>query len=512
MKIYSVKKTRITLFWGALISFSFFVASLLFFIFLRDRNMHQAYLASCSLELITLAYSVALFITVFLDKAPVTEETRWLFIMAFLITVLLFCDIVSWIINDRAEYRFLNILMYDVAYILSTFLILAVWKLIRVALSLKGAGYRRIDRFILALFVLDTLIVLTNPFTGLLYRVKATGLEYSETEVIYILLDTVILLINLIVVLRSPKKGEEKIAAIVLAVSPLVGIVITELASGFECTYPLYFISVLFSFVCIYSGRTQELETKEKDLKFAASIQLSLIPDKPVTGQFGTFEVCGIASQAGEIGGDFFDYFMIDDDHLAFLVGDVCEEGVPAALCMMQTVSTLHDFITAGFRCGEVFSLANKRLSEHNRVGFFASCWLGILNTDTGLLECINAGHRPPLLLRADGSRTLLKTAVDAPLAAVPDTVYSEACSELNKGDMLILCTDGVYASFSKSRASDPSGLIAEKALEDSNGLEALCRDIIELADRNVPEGPEKEDMTVLAIRFNGVGAGEAEL
>lgn len=489
---------------GALISFSLFAVSIVLFVFMRDRNLSQASIASCSIELITLAYSVALFITVFFDNELVTEETRWLFIMMFLVTALLFCDIVSWVINDRAEYLLANVIMYDATYIMGTFLSLSVWKLIRVALSLKEKKYQFIDRFILALFIVNVLLVLTNPITGLIYRQVDGALEYSKSEAIYTVQDSLILLIDFIIVLRSPKRGEEKVAAIVLAVSPLVGILVTRLTNEFECMYPFYFISVLFSFVCIYSGRTQELETKEKDLKFAAAIQQGLIPHIPVTGKSAAYEICGSALEAGEIGGDFYDYFMMDDEHLAFLAGDVCGEGVPAALCMMQTISTAHDFITAGFRGREVFDLTNKRLCEHNKMGFFVSCWFAMLNIRTGSLQFSNAGHRPPLLLHPDGSWELLKTSPDAPLASLPETEYSEFHISLNKGDTIILCTDGVYTSFLKTGETDPSGIIVELAHENIDRFDFLCSSIINRADEKVPEGPEKEDMTVLAVRFNG--------
>lgn len=513
MTVYSAEKSEKTLFVGTVISVMLLAVSVFLFIAKREPDMPSSCLASCTVELVTMAYAVALLASVLFDHASITEETKWLVLMIFFLIVLLFCDCSSWIINYRQSFVLLNAFLYSATYLLGTLMSVLAWKLIRVSLRLKGKQFDLLERVIFGLFHLNIVLVLTNPLTNFLFRtdVETGVITYAVSEGIYLIQDGVILFINLVVVLSSPRKGEGKIAALVLVLTPLAGIVITYAVPEFECTYPISFVSVLFSFVCIYSGRTLELETKNKDISFAASIQQGMIPHMSVLGCGSSYEVCGSFLEAGPIGGDFYDYFMVNDHLLAFVVGDVCEEGIPAALCTMQTLSTVRDFASAGFRGEEVFTKTNRRLYETNRMGYFICCWLGFLDTETGDLSFVNAGHRPPLIAHPDGTVELLGTKPNLPLAAIETTSYTGHSAKLERGDTLVVCTDGVYESFRKTGNPDPVHTVTEAVSNGMTDISTFCGDIIAKADRDVPEGDEKEDMAVIAVRFNGLDDAEKE-
>lgn len=474
------------------------------FFLLLDGGMSAGSLASASAELITLASSVALFLTVAFNHVAVTENTRWLVIMNMIVTVLLSADIFSWVINENTDYVTENILLYSFTYAVETLLYVVVWKLVRVLLLLRGKVYDVIDRGILVILFINWLIVITNPFTHILFSAEEGLIEYSGTNWIYLALDALIMLAGMTVVYVSPGKKEDKTAAAVLAASAFVGAFFNYIFKDFECAYSLSFVSLLFSFVFIFSGQTRELETKQKDIDLATKVQRSLIPKAPVLGSSGPYEISGKMVAANRIGGDFYDYYMIDGRHLAFLTGDVCEEGIPSALRMMQTVSTIRDFSEAGADAAAILNKVNESLCESNTDGYFVSAWFGLLDVSTGSLEFVNAGHRSPVILRADGSREQISFRAEVPLSVRKDTRYTVHGEALKKGDLLLLCTDGVYVSYAVSGFTDPIERM-EKAVSDSEGaLDRLCDTIIREADSGVPEGDEKEDMTVVALRFNG--------
>jgi len=183
----------------------------------------------------------------------------------------------------------------------------------------------------------------------------------------------------------------------------------------------------------------------DAELAFAKAIQHSALPSvfPPYPGR-REFDIHAAMFTAKEVGGDFYDFYFVNEDTLAFLIADVSGKGIPAAMFMMQSKTLLKSCAESGMSVEQVFTTANKKLCESNDAGMFVTAWMGLLNVKTGQMTFANAGHNPPLLRRADGSFEYLKTRAGFVLAGMEGIRYRKNELQLNPGDTIFLYTDGV--------------------------------------------------------------------
>ena len=189
---------------------------------------------------------------------------------------------------------------------------------------------------------------------------------------------------------------------------------------------------------------TAEKERLSAELNVATQIQANMLPrifppykEHPELVLYATME------PAKEVGGDFYDFFMIDDNHFAIVVGDVSGKGVPAALFMVIAKTLLKSSILLGLSPSQVFEKVNNELCECNDSGLFVTCWMGILSIKERELCFVNAGHNPPILSHA-GNVDYIKTQANLMLAGLDGTKYTEHKIKLDKEDLLFVYTDGV--------------------------------------------------------------------
>lgn len=185
-----------------------------------------------------------------------------------------------------------------------------------------------------------------------------------------------------------------------------------------------------------------------QELEFAREIQQSALPlAEYVAAKHHEYEILGTMDAAKEVGGDFFDYFLIGDSKIGFVIADVSGKGVPAALFMMTSKTLIKNFALSGKNPAEVLELANDQLCENNEAGMFVTVWLGILDYKTGELQFANAGHNPPLLKRKNqefvymDSKTYKRSIMLGMRAGIK---YKDNSLLLGRGDVLYLYTDGV--------------------------------------------------------------------
>ena len=180
----------------------------------------------------------------------------------------------------------------------------------------------------------------------------------------------------------------------------------------------------------------------DKELEYAKQIQLSALPTNFPSGE--NYKIFAKMIAAKEVGGDFYDFYEINENAVAFLVADVSGKGIPAAMFMMTAKTIIKDLAESGMAVNDIFTKANQKLCENNESGMFVTAWMGILDIPSGNLKFANAGHNPPLLKRADGRFEYLKTRAGLVLAGMEGIRYRVNEITLNKGDRLFLYTDGV--------------------------------------------------------------------
>lgn len=244
----------------------------------------------------------------------------------------------------------------------------------------------------------------------------------------------------------------------------------------------------------------------DAELAFAKAIQYSALPSVfPPYPNRKEFDISATMHTAKEVGGDFYDFYFVDDDTLAFLVADVSGKGIPAAMFMMQSKTLLKSYAESGMSVEEVFTNANEKLCEGNDAGMFVTSWMGLLNTKTGLVTFANAGHNPPLVKHADGSFTYLKTRPGFVLAGMEGIHYRKNEYQLEKGDVIYLYTDGVTEAMNVDNE-----LYGENRLLDilnknaESDTQTICDSVKTDVDIFVDKAPQFDDITMLCLKYNG--------
>ena len=247
-------------------------------------------------------------------------------------------------------------------------------------------------------------------------------------------------------------------------------------------------------------------ERIDAELAFAKAIQHAALPSVfPPYPDRKEFEIFATMHTAKEVGGDFYDFYFVDDENLAFLMADVSGKGIPAAMFMMTAKTFIKSYAESGVSVEEVFTYANAKLCEGNDAGMFVTAWLGILNTKTGKVLFANAGHNPPLVKHADGTYEYLKSRAGFVLAGMEGVRYRRNELDLAPGDAIYLYTDGVTEATNLNEE-----LYGEERLQKVLDIykdatpETICAEVKIDVDKFVGEAPQFDDITMLAIRYKG--------
>ncbi len=242
----------------------------------------------------------------------------------------------------------------------------------------------------------------------------------------------------------------------------------------------------------------------DRELELAKVIQESSLPSVfPPFPEKKELDIFASMDAAKEVGGDFYDFYLLDETHLAFLVADVSGKGITGAMFMMKAKTLIKSFAERGGDAAEILTQANNALCEGNDAEMFVTCFMGILDLENGKIEFANAGHNPPLIRRGDGSFEYFKTRAGFVLGGMEGIKYRKGETEFNKGDTLFLYTDGVTeATNAQELLYGEDRLYRILNSVDAQTAQDICLKVKADVDAFVGEAPQFDDITMLCIRF----------
>ncbi len=258
---------------------------------------------------------------------------------------------------------------------------------------------------------------------------------------------------------------------------------------------------------------TAEKEKINTELNMAAQIQESMLPHVfPAFPGRRDFDVFASMDPAKEVGGDFYDYFLIDDDHLCLVIADVSGKGVPAALFMMASKIILQSVAMLGSSPREILSKTNQAICSSNEAEMFVTVWLGILELSTGKLTAANAGHEYPVLKKPGGPFELFRDMHDFVLGGFDDSTYEEYELALEPGTKLFVYTDGVAEAMNSAREQFGT----ERMLDALNASpeaspEDMLKNVRAAVNRFVENEEQFDDLTMLGFEYIGPAAAKEE-
>ena len=254
------------------------------------------------------------------------------------------------------------------------------------------------------------------------------------------------------------------------------------------------------------SEATAERERIKTELNVAADIQEDMLPREfPPFPDRKEFDLYADMHPAREVGGDFYDFFMVDKDHIALVMSDVSGKGVPAALFMVVSKIYIKNSVLSGMSPAEALEWVNDLLLESNNTGLFVTVWLAVINLRTGKGIAANAGHMHPVLKRSGGEYELVKYRHSPAVSTIKGIPFKEHGFELGPGDTLFVYTDGV----TEATNTDEELFGEDRMLEVLNangdaGAEELLPAVKDAIDEFVGDAPQFDDITMLAFKYKG--------
>ena len=251
-----------------------------------------------------------------------------------------------------------------------------------------------------------------------------------------------------------------------------------------------------------------EKERISAELSVATNIQASMLPSIfPPFPERPELDIYATMTPAKEVGGDFYDFFLVDDDRLAIVMADVSGKGVPAALFMVIAKTLLKNVAQTGLSPKDVLETVNNQLCVGNEAGMFVTVWLGILEISSGKLTCSNAGHEYPTIKRCGGDYELIKDKHGFVLAGMEGSHYREYEVLMAPGDRLFLYTDGVAEATNANNELYGTEKMLKVLNNNKNiSCEELLYKIKEDIDSFVKEAPQFDDITMLSLELKDLG------
>ena len=247
-----------------------------------------------------------------------------------------------------------------------------------------------------------------------------------------------------------------------------------------------------------------ELTGIKGDLAVAREIQQAILPRifPPFPEEANTLDIAASMNAAKDVGGDFYDFFRIDNDRIGFTIADVSGKGVPAAIFMAVARTLIRATGIRGVSPAECMTYINALLSQEAVNNMFVTVFYGIYNIHTGEVTYANAGHNPPYLVRADGSMEMLPLSKDIVAGAFDDFQYSQESLQLEPGDTLLLYTDGVTEAINTEDKEYGEGRLEKQLAQCSN---LSCQEIIDKVKEDVKafagEAEQSDDITLFALK-----------
>jgi sigma-B regulation protein RsbU (phosphoserine phosphatase) len=253
---------------------------------------------------------------------------------------------------------------------------------------------------------------------------------------------------------------------------------------------------------------TSEKEKFETEFDVASHMQSNMLPKNfDELSKNESFEIYAYMKPAREVGGDFYDYFKIDEDNVYFVIGDVSGKGIPSTLFMVKTMYLIENHTKFNDNLSQVVEKVNNLAYERNDEDLFVTIWLGKLNLKTGKLSYVNAGHNQPLIKQDSNNFEYMKTHPNLVIGGMEGIEYNEHEINLNAGDMIFLYTDGITEANDNYNGFYGENRLKETINENKNKkLNDIINEITEDIDKFCNNSEQYDDITMLIIKYNGWG------
>ncbi len=325
---------------------------------------------------------------------------------------------------------------------------------------------------------------------------------------------------DIILLIRSRKRIEKKvrIAFWNYMIAPAIAIVLQSFSPKIQY---IIFVTVgasVYMFSVIVQNQNAQYEKQkiessriDAELTMASAIQADMLPSiYPAFPERPEFDIYATMDPAKEVGGDFYDFFLVDEDHLCMVMADVSGKGVPAALFMMASKIILANNAMIGKTPAQILTDTNAAICSNNREEMFVTVWLGILEISTGKLTAANAGHEYPVIMHSGGEFELLKDKHGFVIGGMSGVKYKEYELTLSPGSKIFLYTDGVPEATNAENQLFGTDRMVEALNENPQASpQEILKNIRKSVDGFVGSAEQFDDLTMLCMEYTGKDNGD---
>jgi len=473
-------------------------------------SLPQTSVINITLDVAGMLVGLVVLICCTIDEKKSNYEVYYFTLLLVINSIILFVDEVSWIIDRNPELRIVAIIDNTIYYILAPILALLFIYYVTDIVKEKNTLLASIRKLFSILLILDIAAVLLNLVVPVFFTVDIDGV-YGRTPFYFLayLYPFASLIACMIILIRHKNEFDkyQKVALYTYVVIPFAAGIFSMLVYGIVIMHPIIMLMILCVYCMFNVTNGQEMSRMQHDIKLAAKIQEDALPKKfPAFPDRNEFELYASMVPAKNIGGDFYDYFMIDEDHVAFLIADVSGKGVSAALFMMLAKALIRGNTTSWIDSpSDVLAKVNEQLCEKNDEMLFVTVWLGILTISTGVLTYANAGHENPTIYRAGGGFRYRKEKHSPPIGIIEDVSFENIEVKLSKGDMIFVYTDGITEArnINKEFYGDKR-LLEALNKETSVSVDKIVKNVSDSINGFVSSSAQFDDITMLIFKYNG--------
>lgn len=380
----------------------------------------------------------------------------------------------------------------------------------------EGKLTKTINKVFLILLAIHTLGLIVDQFTNFYYYFDELNVYHrSRGYVMSNIMHIIMLVQNIFLLIKYKSKFDKRVASAlwVYLLAPLAAIgaqimfqevqfviLVTVIAAAY-----LYFVIVRIQ-TERYENQQKEKERLDTELTMATRIQAETLPNIfPAFPERDDFNIYASMNPAKEVGGDFYDFFLIDDTHLGIVMADVSGKGVPAALFMMVSKILIQNIAMMGNTPKEVLQYVNNQLCTNNPEEMFVTVWYGCLDLESGKLTAANAGHEYPIFKKSDGSFEVVKDKHGFVIGGMEGVKYTEYELKMDPGSKLFIYTDGIpEATNSSTEQFGTERLLHALRMKENETPQKIINAVDSIVKDFVKEAPQFDDLTMLCLEYTG--------
>ena len=379
-----------------------------------------------------------------------------------------------------------------------------------------GKSAKIMNYVFLVFLAVHTIGLIVDQFTNFYYFFDELNVYHRSNGYFYSNIMHILMLVqNIFLLIKYKAKFDKRLASALwlYLISPLVAIIVQLAFKDIQFIILATVVSAAYLYFVItriqierYENQQKEKERLDTELNMATRIQAETLPNIfPAFPERDDFNVYASMNPAKEVGGDFYDFFLLDDTHLGIVMADVSGKGVPAALFMMVSKILIQNIAMMGNKPADVLKFVNNQLCTNNHEDMFVTVWYGCLDLETGTLEAANAGHEYPILKKADGSFELVKDKHGLVIGAMEGAKYRPYELQMETGSKLFIYTDGVpEATNAANELFGTERLVHTLRMAETKTPKDIITHVDSIVKDFVKDAPQFDDLTMLCLEYVG--------